>query len=259
MSKLDDPCPHPSRDGKHELYGSTDGLYCKACGATSKEATHTFHPNPDYSSEVNAEIKSWHDPQNGANNAIKALASDPAKWKAYVEAEIEKWQHRPLADVVHDEVRFVMPTQSMESDEVRKVVLELRKLAKTSPYGQSTFWPVNSRGTISGRMSSSEPEMQFLDPPPCGGKPERPWPLFVDYRELELRILTADGYTFTEKPDGSIGDGDLSWPSMQAFLDSRDRGRGGIQWAIQFLAGTEMSEEEIVAQVKELRVKHARG
>jgi len=100
MSKLDDPCPHPSRDGRHELYGNVDGMYCRACGV-SKEG-------------------------------------------------------RPLADVVHDEVRFDMPMQSTESD--------------------------------------------------------------------EMRILTADGYTFTEKPDGSIGDGDLSWPSMQAFIDSYKKG-----------------------------------
>lgn len=68
-------------------------------------------------------------------------------------------------------------------------------------------------------------------------------------------VITADGYTFTVYADGSVGDGDLSWPNMQAFLDSRDRGLGGVQWTIELLAGTEMSEEEVVDKVREMRTK----
>lgn len=198
---------------------------------------------------IEAAIKSWHDPQNGANNAIEALALDPAKWKEHVEAEIEKWQHRPLTDVVHDEVRFGIPIQGMESDEVRKAIHDLRKLAKNTP-----FWPtVRTPGTATGRMRSFDPEMQFF--PPQGEKNKSPpsRPMGIDYREMELRILTADGYTLTEKPDGSIGDGDLSWPSMQAFLDSRDG--SAPKGALERVAATEMSEDEILAKVREARAK----
>ena len=92
----------------------------------------TFHPNPDYSQ--------------------KARESSE-------EAEILR-THVGLSHVIHDEAHFDMPVQSMESDEARKAV-------------------------------------------------------------LELRLLVADGYTFKVNADGSVGDGDLSWPSLQAFLDSR--------------------------------------
>ena len=59
-----------------------------------------------------------------------------------------------------------------------------------------------------------------MDLTPRGKKRAPAWPMSTDYQELELSIRTSDGYTFTSKPDGSIGDGDLSWPSLQAFLDS---------------------------------------
>lgn len=51
----------------------------------------------------------------------------------------------------------------------------------------------------------------------CGCAPA----MDINYRDLELRLLVADGYTFKVNADGSVGDGDLSWPSLQAFLDSR--------------------------------------
>jgi hypothetical protein len=38
---LQDPCPHPAREGKHELYMNdpaypNSGMHCRACGAASK-------------------------------------------------------------------------------------------------------------------------------------------------------------------------------------------------------------------------------
>ena len=66
-------------------------------------------------------------------------------------------------------------------------------------------------------------------------------------------VITADGYTFTVYADGSVGDGDLSWPSLQAFLDSR-KGRVPKE-ALERLAATEMSEEELVTAVREARAK----
>jgi hypothetical protein len=181
-----------------------------------KERMHTFHPNPDYEQ--------------------KAKESSE-------EAEV-LGAHVGLLHVVHDQVSFDMPIRGMESDEARKAILELRKLTKNTPY-----WP-----TVTGRTTRAEPEMQFF--PPQGEKAKRQEPntlaMDIDYRDLELRILTADGYTFTEQLDGSIGDGDLSWPSLQAFLDSR---RDGTREALERLAATEMSEEEIVAEVRESRSK----
>jgi hypothetical protein len=37
MNRLSDtfsgPCPHPVRDGRHEVYLDRSGTYCRACGA----------------------------------------------------------------------------------------------------------------------------------------------------------------------------------------------------------------------------------
>ena len=40
---LDAPCPHPGRNGKHEIYlrvqAGEGPLYCRACGAVDEEST----------------------------------------------------------------------------------------------------------------------------------------------------------------------------------------------------------------------------
>lgn len=43
---LDDPCPHPARDGVHEVYsgGRVEGLHCRACGARPSAEDACLHP-----------------------------------------------------------------------------------------------------------------------------------------------------------------------------------------------------------------------
>lgn len=31
--RLSDPCPHPDRGGRHEVYSGSEGPFCRACGA----------------------------------------------------------------------------------------------------------------------------------------------------------------------------------------------------------------------------------
>ena len=33
LARLDDPCPHPARNGVHEIYGNGTAMHCRACGA----------------------------------------------------------------------------------------------------------------------------------------------------------------------------------------------------------------------------------
>lgn len=209
---------------------------------------HTFHPNPDYSwgpvtgriscaepNMANIPVKS----EEGArihnaffpNFTMQSTESDTVT--RYTQALKEgKDPHRVMAAMIFGK------SEDEVTPEERKEAKEASFFATYAIHDQVTLTveevnqgAMNWRERVARELRESE-------------------------RAEALRLVTADGYTFTVNADGSVGDGDLSWPSLQAFLDSRDRGLGGVQWAIQFLAGTEMSEEEIVAQVKELRVKH---
>lgn len=140
--------------------------------------------------------------------------SDPHKMMAAAvfgkaEGEVTPEEREEVKDVnffaayaIHDQVEFKTATGRIQCAEPNVV----------SP-----------GGTITGRMMPSKPEMQFF--PPQGEKATRPTAhnaptMDIDYAELELRLLTADGYTFKVHADGSIGDGDLSWPNLQYFIDS---------------------------------------
>ncbi len=70
---------------------------------------------------------------------------------------------------------------------------------------------------------------------------------------MATKWKTEDGYVFTLQPDGTVGDGDMSWPSKEDFFDSMKDNEIKIK---TISGGTETSKLKTKKPKKVATAKH---
>lgn len=239
LPDLGGPCTHPSRGGKHELYGSVDGLFCRACGAGKKEVEekekmHTSHPNPDLPTPTDAQLEQMKVYRSRVLAKSTPYSPDVPQWGTHtgrIQSAEPSMANIPVGSEEGARIRSKFspnfPMQSVESDAVSRYTQALRngsdlhKMMAAAVFGKAG-------GEVTPEEREEIKDANFFAAYAIHDQVEfktatRQEPN-TPASGIGLHLLTADGYTFKVHADGSIGDGDLSWPSLQTFIDSYKKG-----------------------------------